>query len=64
MAIQFMKFKHSDYAVDFSETTGDDKMLIAGYGKGNSIQIYLDENEMKELRKWVSKQLRNINTKK
>lgn len=59
-----MKFSHGNFAVDFSELYDDKTMRVAGYGNGHSISIELNESGIRELRKWLTIQIRKAKPEK
>lgn len=63
MATISMKFTTGDYDITLSEAGSDKKVTVSAYQKGSHVaQIYLNEENLISLRKWVNKQLLSINS--
>lgn len=64
MAIQFMRFQYSAFSLNISELQSDNKVLVNMYGNGNACNVFLDEANLIELRKWTSRQIKKISKSK
>lgn len=46
--------------VQFSELVNKDEMFVSGYGGGNSVNVVLKERQIRELRKWLTLQIKKL----
>lgn len=66
MAVQSMRFRHNNRSIDFSEKINPDFVRVSFFNEnpGSYGELDLTELNLRELRSWISKQLRSISKKK
>lgn len=59
-----MKFQYDKGSVDFSAATANRNIFIDSYNTLSSSRVVMTEDDIRALRRWLSKQLREMNKPK